>query len=105
MFGHQRAALAALALVVAAVLPARVAFAREPPRDARGAVDARSDALAPNYPWVAGAPSDEAPAVAPARPPGRRPSGIAKQLAEWVAAADDNDALPFIVVDKLGARI
>ena len=105
MSDYRRAMLAALALGAAVVLPVGVAFAQDQPPDAAGAVDALPDAPAPTYPWVDSAPADEAPASAPARPPGRRPSGIAQQLAEWVAATDDNGDLPFIVVDKLGARI
>jgi hypothetical protein len=104
MSGYRRAMLAALALGAAIVLPVRVAFAQDLPPDA-DALDALPDAPAPSYPLVDSAPADEAPAIAPARPPGRRPSGIAEQLAEWVAVTDDNSALPFIVVDKLGARI
>jgi hypothetical protein len=105
MSGYRRAMLAALALGVAVVLPVGVAFAQDLPPDATGALDAQPDAPAPTYPLVDSAQSDEAPAIAPVRPPGRRPSGIAEQLAEWVAATDDNGDLPFIVVDKLGARI
>jgi len=105
MSGHRRAALAALALGVAVFLPVRVAFAEDPPPDTTGALDALPDAPAPTYPWVDGAPADDAPAIAPVQPPGRPPSGIAEQLAGWVTAIDDNGDLPFIIVDKLGARI
>jgi hypothetical protein len=82
-----------------------VAFAQEPPSDNTDALDALPDAPASTYPWVDGAPADQAPAIAPAQPPGRPPSGIAGQLAEWVTVMDDNGELPFIIVDKLGARI
>jgi len=105
MPGHRRAAFAAIALAVAVVLPVRVAFAQDPAPDTTGALDALPDAPAPTYPWVDRAPADEAPAIAPAQPPGRPPSGIAEQLAGWVTAMDDNGELPFIIVDKLGAHI
>src|SRR5580692_8706503 len=106
MSGHRRAALAALALGIAVIFPVRVALAQDPPPDATSSLDALPDAPATNYPWVDRAPADAAPAaVAPTQPSGRRPSGIAEQLAGWVATVDDNGALPFIIVDKLGARI
>jgi hypothetical protein len=98
--------LAALTLGLAVALPVRVAFAQDPPIDAAGAPDTPPDASANTYPWADSAPADSNSAnSAPAQPPGRRPSGVAEQLAEWVAASDDNGDLPFIVVDKLGARI
>lgn len=102
MFGYRRAALAAFALGAAVALPAYAAFAQDSPPDTPGALDQPPDAAAPSYPWIDGAPATEA--VAPAQPPGRRPSGIAEQLAEWVTVAEDNRDLPFIIVDKLGAR-
>jgi hypothetical protein len=82
-----------------------VAFAQDRPPDPTDALDAPPDGPAPTYPWADSAPAAEAPAIAPAQPRGRRPSGIAEQLAEWVVDTDDNGELPFIVVDKLGARI
>lgn len=103
MSGHRRAALAAIALGVTVVFPVCVAFAQDPPPDTTAALVAPPDASAPVYPWVDGATADEAPAIAP--PPGRPPSGIAEQLAGWVTAMDDNGDLPFIIVDKVGARI
>jgi hypothetical protein len=103
MSGYRRAALAAFVLGAAVALPACAAFAQESPPNDPGALDQPPDALAASYPWVDGAPTPES--VAPALPPGRRPSGIAEQLAEWVAVADDNRGLPFIIVDKLGARV
>ena len=105
MTGHRRAALAAIALGIAVVLPVGVAFAQDPPPDPTGVLDALPDAPAPAYPWVDAAPADEAPAITPAQPPGRPPSGVAEQLAGWVTAMDDNGDLPFIIVDKLGANI
>ena len=105
MSGHRRAVLVAIALGVALVLPVRVAFAQDPPPDATGALDALPDAPAHTYPWVDSAPADEASAITPTQPPGRPPSGIAEQLAEWVTAMDDNGDLPFMIVDKLGARV
>jgi hypothetical protein len=105
MPGHRRAALAALAIAVAVALPVRAAFAQGPPPIDTSALDALPDAATTTDSWAAGAPADEAPTIAPAQPPGRPPSGIAEQLAGWVTAMDDNGDLPFIIVDKLGARI
>jgi hypothetical protein len=105
MSGHRRAAWAALALGVTVAFPVGVAFAQEPPPDPTSALDAPSDAPAPTYPWVDRAPAYDAPASAPTQPPGRRPAGIAEQLADWVTVMDDNGDMPFIIVDKLGARI
>ena len=105
MSGHRRAAWAALALAVAVAVPVSVAFAQDRPPDTAGALDAPPEAPAHAYPWVDGMPADDAPAIAPAQPPGRHPTGITAQLSEWVTATDDNGDLPFIIVDKLGARI
>lgn len=105
MSGRQRTALAALALGFAIALPVRAAFAQDLPPIDTSALDALPDTATTTDSWAAGAPADEAPSIAPAQPPGRRPSGIAEQLAEWVAVTDDNRDLPFIIVDKLGARI
>jgi hypothetical protein len=110
MSGYRRAALAAFALGVAVAFPVCAAFAQDLPPDAAGALnplpeDSAPDGPAPTYPWVDSAPTDDAPVTLPAPPSGRRPSGVAKQLAEWVAVTDDDNALPFIIVDKLGARI
>lgn len=49
--------------------------------------------------------ADEALGVAPAPPPGHPPSGVAGELAHWIVAGDDNGDLPFMIVDKLGARV
>ena len=37
--------------------------------------------------------------------PPSQPSGVAARLADWIAASDDNEGLPFMVVDKLAADI
>jgi len=49
--------------------------------------------------------ADEALGVSPAPLRGHPPTGDAGELAHWVAASDDNGDLPFMIVDKLGARI
>jgi hypothetical protein len=46
-----------------------------------------------------------AAAALPDDPKGQRPDGVAQQLSDWVASTDDNGALPFLVVDKLGAHV
>jgi len=33
------------------------------------------------------------------------PSGAAAQVADWVKASGDNGGLPFVIVDKVGARV
>ncbi|HUO11286.1 MAG TPA: hypothetical protein VMU37_00885 [Caulobacteraceae bacterium] len=35
----------------------------------------------------------------------RQPTGVAAELAAWVAASNDNAGLPFMIVDKLGAEV
>jgi hypothetical protein len=134
MPSHQRTALAALALGLAVVLRSHLAFAqvfdRTPENIDRPGVDrptddidrapdkvdardARPDSLPP-FPSAKEAPGDEAVANAPpdegagANAPtwsDEHPSGIAARLAEWVVAKNDNGDLPFMIVDKLGARI
>jgi hypothetical protein len=100
MSSPRRTALAVLAFAVTLGLPAPAAFAQglDPLPDAAGALDAD---VGP------GGPASDADAAAPeaAQPQGDRPSGVAGQLSDWVAATDDNGALPFMIVDKLGARI
>jgi hypothetical protein len=43
--------------------------------------------------------------AAPATQPARRPSGVAAQMADWVAATDDNRGRPFAIIDKLAAEV
>jgi hypothetical protein len=83
-------ALKAFALGVAITIPAPLTLAHSFQRDHRSALDASV--------------AKDATAIAPA-PPNRVPSGIATRLAAWVAATGDSGDLPFIVVDKLDARI
>jgi hypothetical protein len=92
MSSHRQLALAGLALALAVAGPVPMAFAQDvdPPSDQAGALDAP--------------PDDEAPAIPPA-PQGRAPSGIEARLADWIAITDDNGALPYLIVDKLKARI
>jgi hypothetical protein len=84
MSSHRRTALTALALGVAVAVPLPAAFAHDfaPPSGRTGALDA-----------------------SPSPPQGRHPRGVTGRLASWVTAADDNGDLPFMIVDKLGARI
>jgi hypothetical protein len=93
MASHRRTTLSALALGVALALPAPTVSAQRfaPPSDGARAFDA--------------ALPDEALDMALADPQGRPPTGVAGRLAAWVADADDNGDLPFLIVDKLGARI
>ena len=117
MSGFRRTLLIALAIGVATAFPAPMAFAQDRSTDDRGALDAPPgapahlcgrgravdskdaldappDAPPPTDPWAMDAPVDEAPAIAPAQPQGRRPSGIAERLAGWVTATGDNGELP-----------
>jgi hypothetical protein len=100
MSSHWRTALTAFALGAAVVVPARMAFAQDvdqPPESlsSLGALDAPPATTAEDT-------LGEAPDIAPQ---GDLPSGLAGRLAGWVAATDDNGQLPFLIVDKLGARI
>lgn len=45
-------------------------------------------------PAAAAAPAADSPAP-----------GVTGELADWIAASDDNGGLPFLIVDKLGARV
>jgi hypothetical protein len=45
----------------------------------------------------------DAPRAAPAAPD--TPPGVAGELADWIAGSDNNGDLPFLIVDKLGARV
>jgi hypothetical protein len=93
MSSRRRAALKALALGIAIVFPARMALAQS--------VDLQRDHGAVLIASVA----KDAPAIAPAPTNSRGSSGIAMQLGAWVAATDDNGELPFMIVDKLDARV
>ena len=65
--------------------------------------------------WTAIAPADAAPAAGPdialAHPPGtadfrgEAASAEARVVANWVVASHDNQALPFLVIDKANARV
>lgn len=65
--------------------------------------------------WTAIAPADAASAAAPdialAHPPrtadfrGEAASADARIVANWVVASHDNQALPFVVIDKVNARV
>ena len=100
-----RAARWALALVLAMAGPAPIARARgfDPQPESMDALHVRPDALPP-YP-LPGAPSEQLDDAAPAIAVGRPPSGVVERLADWVAETGDNGDLPFLIVDKLGARI
>ena len=52
-----------------------------------------------------GASTDD-PALPPYTLAGEAPpTGVTGELADWIAASDDNRDLPFMIVDKLGARV
>lgn len=91
MSSRRRVALKAFALGIAITIPASMAPAQSFQRDHRSALDASV--------------AKDATAIAPAPPNSRVPSGIAMRLAAWVAATADNGDVPFIIVDKLDARI
>lgn len=86
----RRAALAALVTAIAIGGPASLAFGQA------------FDDPAPAYPWAHEAPRDDAFTH---HADVRYPAGVAGRIAEWAAVTDDNGALPFLIVDKLGARI
>ncbi len=105
---HRRTELTALALVLTIALPVPAAMARSanPLPRAAAASGAATDAVAAQPDALAAdAQADEALAIALAEPQGRPPSGVAGRLADWVSATDDNGELPYLIVDKLGARI
>jgi hypothetical protein len=84
-----------LAIVGATVTPAfaRSAHTMRPP----------SAADLGNPAGVADLPSVDALAGPPT--PGRRPTGVAAKLADWIVVSDDADARPFMIVDKLAAKV
>lgn len=99
-----RTALIALALGLAAMVPRAPAQDVDPQPDSLDALHVRPDAL-PVYP-LPGDPADDDPNdIAAAPPADQPPPGVANRLAEWVAATGDNGDLPFLIVDKLRARI
>ena len=107
MYSRRRMAFGALvlglAVVAAAVTPAFAQGAPPPQSEA--------ESLEPPIPDPVSAPdaseadlrSIEALAQPPS--PGRRPSGVAERLADWVIASGDNAERPFMVVDKLAAEV
>jgi hypothetical protein len=105
-----RKLLAVLVLGLAVVPPAAPTLAkavRHAPDDP-GLAQAPAVDGARGYPFVDSAASDprgpDPRGPLPAMP-SRLPEGIAVQLADWVAAVRDNGALPFLIVDKPGARV
>ena len=114
MHSPKRSVLTAALLglsIAASVSTHALAHVHHPGRHAANPPDALADDPAlPPYPLASDdAQADEALGIAPtpARAAARsqRPSGIAGELAHWVAATDDNGELPFMIVDKLGARV
>ena len=93
MSSRRRVALKAFALGIAITILAPMALARsvDLQRDHGSAVDASV--------------AKDATAIVSAPPNSRVPSGIVMRLAAWVAATADNGDLPFMIVDKLDARI
>jgi hypothetical protein len=103
MVRHFRTALTTLALALALTLPVPSAFAQgEPPHDQSGVLDPPPDDPAPPDQRAEDAP---AAAITPAQPQGSRPSRVARRLAGWITAKEDNGGLPFLIIDKLGAYI
>lgn len=92
MFSRWRTALTPLALMVAIALPIDTAMARNP-----------HQLKVPESPGSTSLASE--PAMAAALPPGQAPSGTARRLADWAAVTNDNGDLPFLIVDKVHARI
>jgi hypothetical protein len=90
---RRRAALKAFALGMAITSLAPMALARSVhlQRDHRSALDASV--------------AKDATAVTPALLDSHAPSGVAMRLAAWVAATADNGDQPFMIVDKLDARV
>jgi hypothetical protein len=106
MLSHRQTPLIAFALGLALVFPApALAQPPFPPPSAAGLDTAPDDpGLAPDA--AAGDPAlDEPPPSAPAPPPGHHPTGTAGQFSDWVTAANDNGDQPFMIVDKLAARV
>ena len=98
MYRQRRTGLTAVVcgLAVFACIPS-AAQAHHP---ARPAPRRFYDLLLPSF-WRAVA----APRAAPAWRDDNPPSGVAGDLADWVAVSGDHRRLPFMIVDKLGARI
>ena len=67
---------------------------------ARPAAKAARDPAIPPYPIASRAPRAAQPPSADGPPP-----GVPGELARWIAASHDNGPLPFMIVDKPGARI
>ena len=84
-------------LAVAVCVPS-TALART--HAARPAAKAPRDPAIPPYPLAS-----ETPRAAQAPLAGGPPPGAAGELANWIAASHDNGPLPFMIVDKLGARV
>jgi hypothetical protein len=100
--------LAALALGLGFALAVPMVFAQgvDPLPDPGAVLEAsRHDPAAPPYPQAEDTTADNALADAMTQVQGRRPSGVAGRLADWVSDTDDNGAWPFMIVDKLGARV
>jgi hypothetical protein len=109
MYRSRRKAFTALVLGLAVVAPAAS------PAFAGAAAQSKQGDVAPD-PAVAAPASaidtniddfqlpDETPL--PAAPTSdHAPSGVAQQLADWIIASGDNGPRPFMVVDKLAARV
>jgi hypothetical protein len=87
-------------LAVAACIPLSIALARTHHPAAKAVVAPPYEPGLPPYPMA-----DEAQRAALASPGDGPPPGVAGELARWIAASDDNGRLPFMIIDKLGARI
>jgi hypothetical protein len=116
MRSHRFAALTALSLGLGLTLWAPDAMAKTRlHHHVNGARATSGDPALPPYPRADVTTSDDttvtspdpAAYVAPStdEPSGPVPRGTPGRLADWVAESDDNGDLPFIIVDKLGARV
>jgi hypothetical protein len=86
---------------------------------ARSLILAAAIAVAGWFIWQLAEPETPAPAVETAAPPSPPPAAIrradfgwesgvspdARQIADWIVDAGDNRGLPFVILDKRGARV
>ena len=92
-----RTAVVSALAVVACVPSAALASTHHP---ARPAARPFYEFLLPSF-WRA----VEAPRAAPAWRDDSPPPGVAGELADWITVSHDHRRLPFMIVDKLGARV
>jgi hypothetical protein len=98
-----RAVSAALTLTLAAASSFGPAFAHGRASHAPVAHDSSHASAAHGSSAGTTARASKKPSLAD--PPAHALTGTAAQVADWVSSAGDNDELPFMIVDKLAARI